>query len=323
MALIDTFIERARQAPRTVVFPEGTDDRILHSAAEVKKAGIAEPILIGDRETLLSAGCREEIRIIDPARYPGFSDLVSLYVKHRPSLSEAVAGRLVKKPLAFAGMLVASGTADAMVAGAANPTARVIQAAALTVGYEEGITTPSSFFIMALADGGILFFADCAVNIAPEPEQLADIAVATAGNCRKLTGDEPRVAFLSFSSKGSASHELVDRVIEGLRIAQGKSPGTFFDGELQADAALVERVARKKLKEPGEVAGRANVLVFPDLQSGNIAYKLTQYLAGAEAYGPILQGFAKPVSDLSRGAGVKDIVGITAITCLQAQKEGK
>jgi phosphate acetyltransferase len=206
-----------------------------------------------------------------------------------------------------------------MIAGAASTTASVIQSAALTAGYAPGISTPSSFFIMVMPDGKILFYADCAVNIDPDDRQLAEIGVTAAGSYAKIMGQEPRVAFLSFSSKGSASHPLVDKVQKAVAAAKemaGQS-AAGIDGEFQADTALVEAVAKKKIKEPSSVAGQANVLIFPDLNSGNIAYKLTQYLAGASAFGPVLQGFAKPVSDLSRGAKVEDIVGITAVTsCL-------
>jgi phosphate acetyltransferase len=211
---------------------------------------------------------------------------------------------------------VASQKADALVAGATNTTASVIQAAALTIGYDEGISIASSFFIMVLSEGKTFFYSDCAVNINPTAEQLAEIGLATARSFRKLMNEEPRAAFLSFSTKGSAVHELTEKVIKAVQLARQKSPGTAFDGEFQADTALSEQVAGKKLKEPSPVAGRANVLIFPDLNAGNISYKLTQYLAQARAYGPVLQGFARPVSDLSRGARVEDIVGVTAIVSL-------
>jgi phosphate acetyltransferase len=220
-------------------------------------------------------------------------------------------------------MMVRTGEADAMVAGVASATASVIQAASLTVGFREGFSTPSSFFIMIVPTfmdekDKVVVFADCAVNIAPNAQQLAEIAIASGQSAKALLDMEPRIAFLSFSTRGSASHPDADKVIEAVRLARDLAPEFAIDGELQGDAALVPDVAARKVKE-STVAGKANVLIFPDLDAGNISYKLTQYLAGATALGPVLQGFAKPVNDLSRGATVDDIVGVSAIATIQAR----
>ena len=327
MDLVEQFKERARQQPRRIVYPEGDDERMAAAAVACVEAGVAVPVLVGKADKVAAAAQAAgvdlgDIEVVEPKSSGKLEAYAASYVSVRDGVTESIAKRILSRPMLFGAMMVAAGDADSMVAGAANPTARVIEAGGLTIGYAEGISAPSSIFIMVVPEclgekNQIFIFADPALSISPTAAELAEIAVTSGRTAQALLGIKPRIALLSFSTKGSASHEDVDKVIEATKLAQEMAPDLSIDGELQADTAVSPRVAAKKAPE-SPVAGHANVLVFPDLDAANMAYKLVQYLGNAAALGPLLQGFAKPIADLSRGATVEDIVGTTAIMAVQA-----
>ena len=330
MSVLDSIKEKAKADVKHILLPEGSEERTVQAARIITDEKTAKPPLLGPQDELQKPPqpfnvCLCGIDIINPLTDPDFEHYANGFYELRKAkgMTPEKARETIKNTLFYACMMIKEGKADGMVSGAINTTGNTLRPGLQIIKMAKGINTISSCFIMEIpnkeyGDNGLMLFGDCAININPNPDELASIAIATANTAKTLLGMDPKVAMLSFSTKGSAKHENVDKVTAALAKVKELAPDLDVDGELQADAAMVPKVAA--LKAPGsKVAGPANVLIFPDLQAANIGYKLVQRLAGAEAVGPVSQGFAKPINDLSRGCSIADIVSVVAITAVQAQ----
>ena len=330
MELMNKLWDAAKADKRRIVLPEGDEDRTLVAAQRIQELGLAYPVLVGDNsrinEKAKELGVNlEGIEIVDPNNSERLQTYINEFYELRKNKGMTLekAEKIVKDPLYFGTMMVKLDDADGMVSGAVHTTGDLLRPGLQIIKTAPGVSVVSSFFIMMVpgstyGEEGMLLFSDCAVNPNPNYEQLAAIAIATADTAKNLCKIEPRVAMLSFSTMGSADHEMVDKVRKATELAKELRPDLLIDGELQLDAAIVQKVADLKAPDSA-VAGKANVLVFPDLQAGNIGYKLVQRFANASAIGPICQGFAKPINDLSRGCSSDDIVNVVAVTAVQAQ----
>ena len=328
--IIDSIKEKAKQNKQHILLPEGTEERTVQAAAIIRDQGIADVSLFGKKEDILAVAEKYQVNLdgiefIDPENDPKYSEYCERYYEMRKTkgVTPEKAAATMKNPLYFAAMMVKDKRGDGFVSGAINTTGNTLKPGLQIIRSKPGIKTISSFFIMEIpdksyGDNGIVLFGDCAFNIEPDADALAEIAICTAKNAKALLNMDARVAMLSYSTKGSGTGEKVDKVAAATAKVKELAPEILVDGELQADAALVAKVGN--LKAPGSpVAGKANCLIFPELQSANIGYKLVQRLAHAEAIGPVSQGFAAPINDLSRGCSVEDIVSLVAITAVQAQ----
>jgi phosphate acetyltransferase len=321
----------AKANPKRIAFPEANDEKIIRAGRQALDLGIAYPVFVGEKriisEVAASIGVSiEGIELIDHTDQEKLDAYIAEYVNVKTDLPASALKRKSRDPLYFALILEDIGLVDGTVAGINHTTGDVIMAAQMVIGLKEGISSVSSVGIWSIpgfngSEGEFLAHADCAVNPDPTIDELADIAIVSADTMHNLLGWEPRVAMLSFSTKGSTSHPCVDKVLKALEIARQRRPDLLIDGEFQLDAAISTAVAAKKVKEPSAVAGKANILVFPDLDAGNIGVKLVQHFANASACGPLLQGFSKPVSDLSRSAPLEDILGVISMVVICAQNK--
>ena len=330
MSFVEVMKEKARQNIKTILLPESEDVRVVQAAADVEKEGFAKAVLIGNEENVKKIASDNNIdvskvTIIDPLKSEKFEEYADKFYELRKAkgVTPEKAREIMKDPIYFVTMMVKVGDADGIVSGACHPTAHTLRPALQILKTAPGTKLASAFFLMVTkcpeyGKDGVLVFADSGMNEYPDADGLSEIAISSAKSFKQLVGEEPRVAMLSYSTYGSASSPLTEKVIEATKILKEKAPDLICDGELQLDAAIIPEVAERKA--PGSpVAGRANVLIFPDLDAGNIGYKLVQRFGRAEAYGPLCQGIAKAVNDLSRGCSSDDIVGVVAITSVQAQ----
>lgn len=328
MSIMGKIWENARKLQKVIALPEGSEPRTIKAAVKIKSENLAEIILLGNPDKIKQSAQKEGVNIegisiVEPKSSEKYDEYVNSFyeIRKKKGITLEQAKETMLDEIYFATMMVKSGDAYGMVSGAIHSTGDLLRPALQIIKTAPGISIVSSSFIMEtpakeFGEDGVIVFADCAINPNPNAEELASIAIATASTAKSLCGFEPRIAMLSFSTKGSGKHELVDKVVEATRLAKEKAPELLIDGELQLDAAIVQKVADLKAPD-SKVAGKANVIIFPDLQSGNIGYKLIQRIAKANAIGPVSQGFAKPINDLSRGCSVEDIVNVVAITAVQ------